>query len=307
LSNACSAIRHIILQLGSSKFFVAVVVNKDMSNDLISIIVPTIGRSAQLEALLYSITCSTYKHYEVIVIDQNQTRMIDDIILKYSDLIPIQHIKVNFTGAAKARNCGLPFANGQYIFFPDDDSELYPETLELAMTSLKSTGADVLFGKYIERTLEDYAGIFSKQSGYLSFKHHEKMFVESTMFIKKATFSKFLFDESFGVGTFYGAEEGYDIVLRMLYEKVKIFYTPEVKIYHPLKVINHFDSSEIRRVFSYRCGFAHLCVKHKLYRKYCTRLLKVMLYIAYAMVFAPRKVRYYLSELMGLLTGIIVR
>ena len=133
------------------------------------------------------------------------------------------------------------------------------------------------------------------------------MFIEFTMFIKKETFSKFLFDESFGVGTFYGAEEGYDLVLRMLHKKVIIFYTPEIKMYHPQKVINHSDSSEIRRVFSYRCGFAHLCVKHKLYKKYCTRLLKVILYIPYTMVFAPRKTRYYLSELMGLLTGIIVR
>jgi len=278
-----------------------------MLNDLISIIIPTIGRSEQLEALLHSITCSTYKNYEVIVIDQNQTRKVDDIILKYIKLIPIQHIKVDFTGAARARNHGLQFANGQYLFFPDDDAELFPETLVLSIETLKSTHADVVFGKCVDRSLADSVGIFSKNSGYLSLQRHENMFIEATMFIKKETFSKFLFDESFGIGSFYGAEEAYDIVLRMLYEKVIIFYTPEVKIYHPRKVISHSDSSEIRRVFSYRCGFAHLCVKHKLYRKYCTRLLQVILYIPYIMVFTPRKTRYYLSELMGLLTGIIVR
>jgi glycosyltransferase involved in cell wall biosynthesis len=233
--------------------------------------------------------------------------MLDDIILKYKDLLSIQHIKVDFTGAARARNHGLQFANGQYLFFPDDDAELFPETLVLSIETLKSTHADVVFGKCVDRSLADSVGIFSKNSGYLSLQRHESMFIEATMFIKKETFSKFLFDESFGIGTFYGAEEAYDIVLRMLYEKVIIFYTPEVKIYHPRKVISHSDSSEIRRVFSYRCGFAHLCVKHKLYRKYCTRLLQVILYIPYTMVFAPRKIRYYLSELMGLLTGIIVR
>jgi glycosyltransferase involved in cell wall biosynthesis len=284
-----------------------VLANKYMSDDLISIIIPTIDRSAQLEALLYSITCSTYKHYEVIVIDQNRTRMIDDIILKYSELIQVQHIKVDFTGAARARNHGLQFANGQHLFFPDDDSELYPETLALFIENIKSTHADVVFGKCVDREFADSVAIFSDKSGYLSLKRHENMFIEATMFIKKGPFSKFLFDESFGVGTFYGSEEGYDIVLRMLHEKVIIFYTPEVKIYHPQKVIKHSDSSEIRRVFSYRCGFAHLCVKHKLYLKYCTRLLQVTLYIPYTMVAVPGKTRYYLSELMGLLTGIIVR
>ena len=278
-----------------------------MPSDLISIIIPTIGRSSQLEALLHSITCSTYKHYEVIVIDQNQTGIADDVILKYNDILPIQHIKVDFTGAARARNYGFKFANGQYLFFPDDDSELYPETLELFIKFLKSSGADVLFGKSVDRTLADSVAVFSDKSGYLSLKRHEKMFIEFTMFIKKETFSEFLFDESFGVGTFYGAEEGYDLVLRMLHKKVIIFYTPDIRMYHPQKVLSHSDSSEIRRVFSYRCGFAHLCVKHKLYRKYYSRLLKVILYIPYTMVFAPRKTRYYLSELMGLLTGIIVR
>lgn len=278
-----------------------------MTSDLISIIIPTIGRSAQLEALLHSITCSTYKHYEVIVIDQNQTVIADDVILKYIDILAIQHIKVNFTGAAKARNYGLQFANGQYLFFPDDDAELFPETLELFIKFLKSSGADVLFGKSVDRTLTDSVAVFSEKSGYLSLKHHDKMFIESTMFIKTETFSKFFFDESFGPGTFYGAEEGYDLVLRMLYKQIIIFYTPDVRMYHPQKVLSHSDSTEIRRVFSYRCGFAHLCVKHKLYRKYCTRLLQVILYIPYTMVAAPGKTRYYLSELMGLLTGIIVR
>jgi len=278
-----------------------------MTDELISIIIPTIGRSAQLEALLHSITCSTYKHYEIIIIDQNQTGIADDVMLKYNDILPIQHIKVNFTGAARARNYGLQYANGQYLFFPDDDSELFPETLALFIDSLKSTGADVLFGKCVDRTLKNSVGVFSDKSGYLSLKRHEKMFIEATMFIKKETFSKFLFDESFGIGTFYGAEEAYDLVLRMLHEKVIIFYTPEVKIYHPQKVINHFNESEIRRAFSYRCGFAHLCVKHRLYKKYYTRLLQVILYIPFTVVFAPRKTRYYLSELMGLLTGMIVR
>lgn len=278
-----------------------------MSNDLISIIIPTIGRSAQLDGLLHSITCATYKHYEIIIVDQNRTGIADDVIWKYNDILPIQHIKVNFTGAARARNHGCKFAHGQYLIFPDDDSELFPETLTLFIENIKSTGADVLFGKSVDRKLADSVVVFSDKSGYLSLAHHEKMSIEFTMFIKKETFSKFLFDESFGVGTFYGAEEGYDLILRMLYKKVKIFYTPAIKLYHPQKVNNYCESSEIRRVFSYRCGFAHLCTKHKLYKKYYTRLLKVILYIPYTVVFAPRKTRYYLSELMGLLTGMIVR
>ena len=278
-----------------------------MPNDLISIIIPTIGRSMQLDALLHSITYSTYKNYEVIIIDQNQTGMLDHIILKYKDFFSIRHVPVNFVGAAKARNYGYKFSDGQYLFFPDDDSELYAETLALFIEYSQKTRADVLFGKCEDREFGDSAGSFSDKSGYLSLEDHEGMFIEATMFIKREIFAEFFFDESFGVGAFYGAEEAYDLVLRMLHEHVVIFYTPEIKIYHPHKVINHVDGSEIRRAFSYRCGFAHLCAKHKLYKKYYKRLLQVILYIPYTIVFTPRKTRYYLSELMGLITGMIVR
>ncbi len=278
-----------------------------MPHDLISIIIPTLGRTTQLEALLASIVSSQYKHYEIIIIDQNRTLIVAEIVRKFNNVLPIEHIKVCFTGAARARNYGLQFANGQYLFFPDDDAELFPETMALAMEYLKSTGAEVLFGKCVDRTSADSVGIFSKKSGYLSLKQHETMFIEATMFIKKDIFSKFQFDESFGIGTFYGAEEAYDLVLRMLQKRIIIFYTPEVEIYHPQKVINHSEASERRRVFSYRCGFAHLCVKHKLYYKYFLRLLKVIFYIPYTMIAVPRKTRYYLSELLGLLTGVIVR
>ncbi len=278
-----------------------------MQNDLISIIIPTIGRPVQLDALLGSICRSGYTAYEIIIVDQDPTGAADEAIDGYKNRLPIRHIKVRFRGAARARNYGAQFAKGQYLFFPDDDSELYPETLDTAMTALRDAGSDVLFGKCVDRALADSVGIFSKESGYLSLNRHEGMFIEATMFIKKEIFSKFPFDESFGVGTYYGSEEAYDLVLRMLYEKVHMFYTPEVKIYHPRKVIDHADSLEIQRVLSYRRGFAHLCVKHRMYKKYGMRLLKVILYVPYTVVFAPRKTHYYLSELMGLLTGVIVR
>lgn len=278
-----------------------------MANELISIIIPTIGRATQLEALLKSIIDSTYRYYEIIIVDQNQNGLADDVIRKYDHLLPIQHVKVCFTGAARARNYGSQFAEGYYLFFPDDDAELLPETLVLAVQYLEDTGADVLFGKCVDRELNDSVGVFSNKSGYLSLHRHETMFIEATMFIKKSIFSKYPFDESFGVGTFYGSEEAYDLVLRLLQNEVCMFYTPEVMIYHPQKVINHSAESERRRAFSYRCGFAHLCIKHGLYFKYFSRLLKVILYIPYTIIAAPQKTRYYLSEFMGLLSGVVVR
>lgn len=277
------------------------------SKDLISIIIPTIGRTIQLDALLCSISESAYKNYEIIIVDQNLTGLADEVIAKHKSVLPITHVKACFTGAARARNHGLPFAKGKYIFFPDDDSKLFPENLSHFLQTLKSRNADVVFGKIIGSDPTDYTKDFLTESGYLTLTRHEKMFIEATMFIKREIFANFQFDETFGIGTFYGAEEGHDLVLRMLREDVVIYYTPEIRVFHPRKVISYDDTAERRRVFSYRCGFGHLCSKHKLYKKYFSRLMKVLLYIPFTLVFAPQKTRYYLSELMGLLTGIVVR
>jgi glycosyltransferase involved in cell wall biosynthesis len=275
--------------------------------DLVSIVIPTIGRKVQVDALLRSIGESMYRNYEIVIVDQNHPRILGEIVVKHESRMPILHLEVDFAGAAKARNYGAMHARGEHLFFPDDDSELYADTLQKFMEHAKKTGADVLFGKCQDRTAADSAGTFSREGGYLSLKRHLNMFIESTMFIKKETFLRYLFDPSFGVGTFYGAEEAYDLVLRMLYDGVAIYYTPEARVYHPHKIINHSNQSEIRRVFSYRCGFAHLCVKHKLYRKYVSRLLKVILYMFYTIAVARKKTRYYCAELLGLLAGGVVR
>ena len=69
----------------------------------LSIIVPTLGRKEQVEALLKSI----YKYangkewsFEVIVVDQNFSQLLDDVCAKYSSFFSLKHFKVNFRGTS---------------------------------------------------------------------------------------------------------------------------------------------------------------------------------------------------------------
>ncbi|MNY11694.1 hypothetical protein D3C86_1447360 [compost metagenome] len=172
---------------------------------------------------------------------------------------------------------------------------------------MEESGSEAVFGKCVDRNLQDSVAKFSETEGRLTLQRHEGMFIEATAFIRRETFLKFKFDESFGVGTFYGAEEAYDLILRMLKLDTKINYSPEILLYHPPKIVNHTGIQEIKRVFTYRCGFSHLCIKHGLYRKLIERLTKVSIYILYLSVFNRKKVRYYIAEWLGLMTGICVR
>ena len=274
--------------------------------NLISIIIPTLGRTTELDALLSSIYSSIYKNFEIIVVDQNCSDILDEIIKKYADVLICKHLKVSFKGAAKARNYGASFASGEYLFFPDDDAELLSYTLDVALETFDKSKADVVFGKCIDRSGNDSVAVFSQEENFLSLQKYDNMFIEATMVIKKSVFLEYLFDETLGVGTFHGAEEAYDLVLRMLYDKIAIFYTPKLHVYHPNKVTDYKDA-DIKRVFTYRCGFAKLCQNHNLHKKYYNRLIKVLLYLPYTFVFKRDRSRYYFSELLGLIAGKVIR
>lgn len=95
-----------------------------------SLIIPTINRKKELENLLESIKNIQYNELEeIIVIDQNENNLIDDVVERYKKILPIQHYKVNFKGTSKAKNYGAKMAKGDIINFPDDDSQILPQTL----------------------------------------------------------------------------------------------------------------------------------------------------------------------------------
>lgn len=273
-----------------------------------SVIIPTLHRVTEVNALLESIAHQAYQDLEVIIVDQNGDDRLVEIVAEYSNQLPIQHFRVAFRGASKARNFGATYASGEILFFPDDDAELLPDLLWQAEVSFsENPTCDVIFGKCVDRLGNDSVCNFAEKSGYLTKSKHSGMFIEATMFIKRDVFLEHLFDESLGVGTFHGAEEAYDLVLRLLDNNKTLYYTPHLRVYHPNKVKNYQDSDEIRRVFAYRCGFAKLCLKHKLYKKLLLRAMAICLYLPALALTDRKRCRYYFSELLGLLSGIVIK
>jgi len=87
----------------------------------------------------------------------------------------------------------------------------------------------------------------------------------------------------------------------------KLFYMPDIKFYHPQSVIDHASSKTVLRSFTYRCGFAKGCIKHRLYFRVIKRLLLVAAYLPYCIFFNRRKTRFYLAEVLGIFAGIVVK
>lgn len=276
---------------------------------ILSIVISTLNRKNEISFLLESI----YKNiscniYEVIIVDQNFSDLLDDIVAEYSNLMTIRHFKVSFRGLSKAKNFGIKKSFGEYIIFMDDDAEIIPGSIELGIKSLNSDiHLDAISGRMVDRNGADSVKKFSDNFGVLNLKDFEDKFIESSMMFRKSCLSEEYFDENLGCGVFHGAEEGYDLVYRLLKGSHKIIYNPAIKFYHPNTISSHSSESEIKRVFNYRCGFAALCRKHGFNKKYYSRLIKVFMYIPYLTIFKRKYLRYYIAELMGLITGRIVK
>jgi glycosyltransferase involved in cell wall biosynthesis len=107
---------------------------ENIVSNLVTIVIPTYKRYAQLKRAVDSCLNQTYSNIEIIVVDDNypeteERKATEEVIRLYNDkkIKYIQHEKKR-NGSA-ARNTGLTNANGKYITFVDDDDILYPEKI----------------------------------------------------------------------------------------------------------------------------------------------------------------------------------
>ena len=274
----------------------------------LSIVIPTIGREKEVRLLLQSIsdTIPDRISYEIIIVDQNA----DDLLLSAihdANNLHINHYKVSFRGLSKAKNYGTKQALGRYICFPDDDCRMLENSIETALNLLNTNQYDMVTGRCADEDGNDSILKFHKSDADLTIDNFEGKMVEPAIFAKRELMLEYSFDETLGVGTFHGAEEGFDLIYRLLKDKKRIFYSPDICLYHPQVILDKSEPKSILRAFTYRCGLGRVCVKHKLYRKLLKRLFAVLLFIPFCALFRRNSLRFYLAEMLGILSGVIVK
>lgn len=105
----------------------------------ITVIIPTYNRKELLKKTLLSLESQTYpkNRFEVIVVDDGGTDGTEATVseLKKGLSLNFSYFKQSNKGPAAARNVGIKNAEGEYIYFVDDDIELSPVCLEEHMQS----------------------------------------------------------------------------------------------------------------------------------------------------------------------------
>ncbi|MCX8084201.1 MAG: glycosyltransferase [Calditerrivibrio sp.] len=104
-----------------------------------SVVIPVYNRVSLLKNTLESVFLQTYKHYEIIVIDDGSNIDLAYYLKPY--LYRIRYIKYNKNrGVSYARNVGINNAKYEYIAFLDSDDIWLPNKLSLQASYLTKTG-----------------------------------------------------------------------------------------------------------------------------------------------------------------------
>lgn len=113
---------------------------------MISVIVPVYNVEKYLRACVDSILASTYKDFEVILVDDESTDQSGQICDSYQakdERIRVIHNEKKYRGPSEARNLGIKEAKGEYLAFIDSDDEIHPSYLETLICGIESNSADV--------------------------------------------------------------------------------------------------------------------------------------------------------------------
>jgi len=278
----------------------------------VSLVLATLGRDLELADFLKSLLLQTYKNFELIIIDQNKDGKIDAIVELFKSNLDVQHIKVDFTGNARARDYGISFAKGRIIAFPDDDCAYDKDVLVkvVAEFSSRENLSILVAGSYDLASSRFSIGVNSHKAHY--FSRFSMMGVEFTQFFDRNRIDgkQLHLDHDFGIGSKYSGAEGFEMLYRLLRDGNIAFYTPDIKIYHPDK--DHYKlgtgrmlmystgiGAYIRKFANQRDVFIWYYIIRKMF---IAPILKMLLALV---LFNPKKLAYSFYNLVGIWRGFL--
>lgn len=205
---------------------------------------------------------------QLIFYDQGQNK---EVFEKLNPQIRFSYLKGERASLSKARNICLPFVEGKYVAFPDDDCWYEPNTLSLVLKYLQE-------GRY-----QGVTGKGTNEKGELTNKFPQES-AELTPTKRCAAISYTIFaqynadvqfDENMGVGSpfNFGAGEETDYILSLMENYgYKFFYTPDISVHHPTSKIYNWEQN-CKRAYSYARGDGYLSHKHNFPLIYILRQL----------------------------------
>jgi len=231
---------------------------------LVSIIIPYYQCKDYISKSVNSVINQTYKNWELIIIDDENTKSSESLLNKIKSKhnnIKIFYTKAN-VGVGLARNLGIKKSKGTFVAFLDSDDYWHKNKLNKQIIFLKKNNADICY--------TGYSAFYNNKISYKpitpSFINYENFLKEcpvccSSVLIKKKILQKFKFKN-------YKNKEDYELWLRMA--KKNIFFglkeyltfyrirKGSLSSFHLTKLINAFNI--YKEQFGFKFFFISFCV-----------------------------------------------
>ncbi|MER2493882.1 glycosyltransferase family 2 protein [Catenovulum sediminis] len=129
---------------------------------LISIVIPLYNKESVIARTISSIESQTYRHYEIIVVDDGST---DNSVSIVKDIMKVNNkivlLSQSNAGPGRARNLGLASAKGELISFLDADDEYMPSFLQTAVECFSANSNINIFASAHYCTVQGEAKSFA--------------------------------------------------------------------------------------------------------------------------------------------------
>ena len=202
---------------------------KDSLEPLVSVIIPVYNSEKYLKRAIESALNQTYKHFEIIVVDDGSVDTSRTILESYDDLIT--YIYQDNAGASSARNTGIKHSKGELIAFLDSDDLWYPEKLRAQVNAYLNEPEAALIHTAVDKQ-EEFHGVLPVCNKDLKARHKSflEVFKQPNLKTPSVMIPKKVFDQIGGFNTSLVTAEDQDIFLRCCYEKL-VLYIPQKLVY----------------------------------------------------------------------------
>ena len=271
---------------------------------MISLIVSTMGRVAEIGALFDSLLADASAAFEVILVDQNGDDRLSALVAEYAPRLALRHLRSARPHANAGRNLGLRHARGDLVGFPDDDCVLPPGALaqvraafdadaRLAILTCPAAAPEGGLG----------SGRWNMVAGPITRENVWTSVIEFNLWLRQdVALALGGFDEVMGPGARFGSAEGNDLVCRALAAGHVARYEPSLRVIHPDK---RLTPEAVARAERYGLGLGFALRRHAVPAGTWLPFLYRPLGGIVVSVLRGRglNARYYLATLRGRLAG----
>lgn len=255
--------------------------------DDVTVVVPTIGESPVLEALVRSVLRGSMRPHEVVIaynrpVDRWVSRMVGEV---FPDE-PVRVVHAPDGGASHARNSGARAASTPVVAFLDDDVEVDPHWLEGVLRGFgREPGVSGVTGLILPASLEDAGQVRMQQFGGFDKGGRPALFdldrhahdhplypylpgiygSGANMALRREVFTRLGgFDERLGPGTRTRGGEDIDLLLRAVLAGELLAYEPQSLVHHHHRAA---PDRELRStMYAYGAGLGAVLVKQATHR-----------------------------------------